>query len=372
MKIIVLGATGMMGRRAAEAFARSPEVSRLTLTGRNLAKVQALAEELGGPTQAVEVDARDHHKLVESIQGHDIAAGSIGPFYLYEAPIAKAAIEAGAHYVSICDDHDATLDVFELDDAAKKHGVTVLTGAGWTPGLTNLMAKKGAGLLDEAKEVHVSWAGSYADSDGYAVQLHLLHILTGHVPTFKHGALTKIRAGTEPKTVHFPAPIGPVQVRHTGHPEPLTIPRYIPGLEHVTLKGGLADGILNMLTILLTRLGLTRTQKGRERLLRLVSPTLPLIDRIGPRSRPLSGTHVEVRGQKNGKPARVVLTSVDRMMNLTALPQVVAALMLGRGEIRQPGVMSLEAPGGPDPDLFFTSLAALGVKVEVEVNVERA
>src|SRR5690606_14289640 len=103
---------------------------------------------------------------------------------------------------------------------------------------------------------------------------------------------------------------------------------------------------------------------------RLVSPTLPLIERVSPPSRPISGTHVEVRGRKNGKPARVVLTAVERMMNLTALPQVVSALMLGRAEIRQPGVISLEAPGGPDPDQFLASLATLGVKVEV--NVESA
>lgn len=368
LRVIVLGATGMMGRRAAEEFGRSPEVTRLTLAGRDLRKVQALAHEIGGAARAVQVDARDHHALVEAIKGHDVAAGSIGPFYLFEAPMAKAAIEAGVHYVSICDDHDATLEAFKLDGAAKERGITVLTGAGWTPGLTNIMAKKGAGMLDEAREVHVSWAGTYADSDGYAVQLHILHILTGLVPTFKDGRLTKVRAGTEPKTVRFPEPIGPVQVRHTGHPEPLTIPRYIPGLEHVTLSGGLTEGVLNRLSLLLTRLGLTRTPKGRERLLRLVTPTLPLIAGIGRPAKPLSGTHVEVRGHKDGKPARVVLTAVDRMMNLTALPQVVTALMLGRGELRHPGVIALEAPGGPDPDRFLTSLAELGVSVEIDLE----
>src|SRR5690606_38902024 len=133
-----------MGRRAAQAFAQASEVEELTLTGRRLDAVQALAEEIGGPSRAVSLDVSDHDALVAALKGHDVAAGSVGPFYLYEARIAKAAIDAQVPYVSICDDHDAAEKVFALDGLAKERGVTILTGAGWTPGLTNILAKKGA------------------------------------------------------------------------------------------------------------------------------------------------------------------------------------------------------------------------------------
>lgn len=74
------------------------------------------------------------------------------------------------------------------------------------------------------------------------------------------------------------------------------------------------------------------------------------------------------RGRRRGevgRPARVELAVVDRMMNLTGLPLAVAALMLGRGEIRRPGVIAPEAEGGPDPDRFLNELAARGVAVHM-------
>src|SRR5690625_2583147 len=83
LRVIVLGATGAMGRRAAEAFAQSPEVEELTLTGRRLTAVQALAEEIGGPCRAMSLEVSDSRALVEALQGHDVAAGAIGPYYLY-------------------------------------------------------------------------------------------------------------------------------------------------------------------------------------------------------------------------------------------------------------------------------------------------
>lgn len=367
----MLGATGAMGRRAAQALARSPEVSELTLTGRNEEQVRALAAELGGPSRGVALDVIDHNTLVATLKGHHVAAGAIGPYYLWEIPIAKAAIEAGVPYVSVCDDHDAAQQVLKLDEAAKKRGVTVLTGAGWTPGLTNILAKKGTAILDEARKVHIAWAGALADADGTASILHALHIFTGKVPSFIGGKHLEVQAGSAAEIVTFPKPIGPVKVYNTGHPEPVTIPRFIEGLEEVTLRGGLTEGLVTRLALILTRAGLTRTPRARERLFRVMQPMLPLLKKISGPSRPLSAAHVAVHGLKDGKPARIELATVGRMQDLTALPQVVASLMVGRGEVHRPGVIAPEAPGGPDPDRFLSELKDLGIMIEVHQTADQ-
>lgn len=368
MKVILLGATGAMGRRAAEAFAQAPEVEELTLTGRRLSAVQALAEEIGGPSRAIALDVTDHSALVAALKGHHVAAGAIGPFYLYETRIAKAAIEAKVPYVSICDDHDAAQEVLALDGHAKERGVTILTGAGWTPGLTNILAKKGAAMLDEAKKIHIAWVGALADADGVATVLHALHIFTGDVPTFSHGRQTTVRAGSGKEIVAFPHPIGPVDVYHTGHPEPITIPRFIPGLDEVTLRGGLTEALVSRLTLMLTRMGLTKTPAARERLFRLMRPFFPLILKISGPPRPISAAHVAVHGLKDQKPAVVEMAAAGRMRDLTALPHVVASLMVGRGEVSVPGVIAPEAPGGPDPDRFLEALNQLGLSIETRVT----
>lgn len=366
--MILLGATGAMGRRAAQAFAQASEVEELTLTGRRLDAAQALAEEIGGPSRAVSLDVSDHDALVAALKGHDVAAGSVGPFYLYEARIAKAAIDAQVPYVSICDDHDAAEKVFALDGLAKERGVTILTGAGWTPGLTNILAKKGAAMLDKATKVHIAWAGALADADGVATMLHALHIFTGRVPSFSGGRRTMVRAGSGRQIVNFPRPVGPVAVYHTGHPEPITIPRFIDGLDEVTLRGGLNEALVTRLTMTLTRLGLTKTPVSRDRLLRFMKPFLPLIQKISGPPRPISGAHVAVHGTKEEKPAVVEMAAAGRMRDLTALPHAVASLMVGRGEVSAPGVIAPEAPGGPDPDRFLSALSQLGLDVETRIS----
>lgn len=364
MRILLLGATGDMGRRAALDLSRAPDVEHLTLAGRSLAKCEALAKQIGGKARPEAIDVNDGRRLVELMQGHDVVAGAVGPYYLYEVPLARAAIEAGKPYVSICDDYDAAQGVLELDAAAKARGVTILTGAGWTPGITNVAVKKAVSLLDRADEAHIAWAASASDSSGYAVMFHMLHILTGRVPSFLDGKAVDVPAGSGTVTVDFGPPMGRVQVYHVGHPEPVTIPRFIPQLKAVTLRGGLTEGYLNGLGRFVARVGLTRTQKRRERLVRVLAVSLRLLKRVGAMDEPVSGLHVRVTGQKDGRPAAVSYVASGPMADLTALPLSISALMIGRGQIRRPGVLAPEADGGPDPDAFFAALAERGVHVQ--------
>lgn len=377
MKVIVLGATGHMGRRAADILSRSPEVDTLALAGRNGETLQALANKIKAhPKTTQQLRSGNHIKteifdvshrdvLARHIKGYDVIANATGPFYLLEAPIVATAIETGVNYVSICDDHDATEVVLKLDAKAKKNGITVVSGAGWTPGLTNMMAKKGVSLLDRADQVHVSWAGSSADAEGLAVILHTLHILTGDVPTFKKGEFSQVRAGSDPMMVRFPDPIGTVKVRHVGHPEPITIPRFIHGLEEVTLRGGLTEKLLNRLSVLMTRIGVTRTPAGKSRLAKLMIPFLPLLESFGAPPDALSGAHVEVKGVKDNRNAAVELSAVGHMRDLTAIPHAVTTLMVGRGDLRLLGVISLEVNDGPDPDNFFQAVGEHGIRISV-------
>lgn len=365
MRVIVLGGSGDVGRRAVTELAQSPDVSLVTVAGRNREKLEAVASPLGSRARVAVVDVNDPQTLLRTLMGHDVAAGAAGPFYRYELPIAQAAITAGIPYVSICDDYDAAQAVLQLDQEARARGVTVVTGAGWTPGLTNVMAKKGFSLLDSAEAIHVAWASSAADFEGFAVIPHVLHMFTGNVPSFSNGRWHPVTAGSGGQLVPFPEPLGPVMVYHVGHPEPVTLPRFLPGLREVTLKGGLTEGILVRLALLITRLGLTRTPAGKEGISHLFKPIPSLVRRWPGRARPVSGAWVEVVGRKGGRAARVVLTSLGRSVDITGIPLAVLTLMVGRGEIRRPGVMAPEAEGGPDPDRFFAELGRRGLTVQM-------
>lgn len=372
MRFVVFGGGGDMGRRAVLELVRTPGVAQVTVADRNLEAARSVAAEVSrGAAAGCRVTAEAVDVLVPGsaaglMAGHDVAVGAAGPFYLLEEPLARAAIEARRPYVSLCDDHDAARRVLELDEPARAAGVTILTGLGWTPGLTNLCVRHAAQRMDRVEAAHIAWAGSSADSRGWAVVLHTMHIFSGRVTSFAGGGWEEVPAGTGAERVDFPPPLGSVTVFHVGHPEPVTLPRFIPGLQEVRLKGGLSEPVLNRLAVVFGRWGLMATHGRRQRLGAVLKPLLPLLERVGAPSRPASGLVVRVRGRAAGRAVERVYRAAAPMANLTAVPLALGALWTAQGRIQGPGALAPEAPGGPEPEGFFRELEARGVVIERE------
>ncbi|ADU52220.1 Saccharopine dehydrogenase [Thermaerobacter marianensis DSM 12885] len=370
MRFVVFGGAGDMGRRAVEELARTPGVARVTVADRNLEAARAVAQQVapvaapGCQVVAEAVDVLQPGAAAALMAEHDVAVGAAGPFYLLEEPLVRAAIDARRPYVSLCDDHDAARRVLDLDEPARAAGVTILTGLGWTPGLTNLCVRHAAGRMERVEAAHIAWAGSSADSRGWAVVLHTMHIFSGQVTSFAGGRWEQVAAGSGAERVVFPRPLGPVTVFHVGHPEPVTLPRFIPELQEVRLKGGLAEPVLNRLAVGFGRWGLMATHRRRQRLGAILKPLLPLLERVGAPARPASGLVVRVRGRQDGQPVERVYRAVAPMASLTAVPVALGALWMAQGRIQGPGVLAPEAPGGPEPEAFFQELERRGVRVE--------
>ncbi|MGE5576995.1 MAG: saccharopine dehydrogenase C-terminal domain-containing protein, partial [Syntrophothermus sp.] len=163
--------------------------------------------------------------------------------------------------------------------------------------------------------------------------------------------------------VSFPAPLENVTVYHLGHPEPVTIPRFIKGVKVVTLKGGLTEPFLNRLAVGIARMRLTNTKRKKDVVGGIIKATLPALEKLGKPGIPISGMRVDVKGLYKGKPRHMVYKAANHMNNLTGVPLAVGALMLGRGQIKRKGVFAPEAEGAVDPDLFLTELAERGVFV---------
>ncbi|MEW5784352.1 MAG: saccharopine dehydrogenase NADP-binding domain-containing protein [Bacillota bacterium] len=363
MKIVVLGGAGDMGSEAVRDLIQSTDVEQVTIADRNVKAAEKLAVELGGERLAVEeVDATSHQDLVRVLKGHSAAAGALGPFYRFEKPIVEAALDAGVNYVSICDDHDAAAAVLDLDALARERGLKILTGLGWTPGLSNILARKGYEELDQAQRIQVYWAGSAGDSEGLAVIMHTIHIFTGMVTSFQDGRLIEVKAGSDKEIVQFPAPLDRVQTFHLGHPEPVTLPCYLEGLQEVTLKGGLAENYLNSLSKLVVALKLTNSISKKQRLANVLKKVLPLFPVN--QKRCYSGIRVDITGILDNKKKVISYTAVDHMRRLTGIPLSIGAYLMAKGEISRLGVYGPEAQGAIAPDRFLHELALREVRVE--------
>ncbi len=360
MRVIALGGAGMMGRFGVRDLAAQDAVEELLIADCDLTAAEALARELGGKCRAAKVDADEHARMVETIRGFDVAMGTIGPFYKYERKVASACIEAGVHYVSICDDYDACSEFLALDEAAKQAGVTAITGVGWTPGITNLFARLGAEQLDEVEEIATFWACDPADTTGKAVTLHVMHALTGMVPSHVDGRLRNIRAGSGRERIRFPPTIGSVVVAHVGHPEPVTIPRYL-NCRTASSKGAMTDRFLTAVSRFAVGLGLTDTARKRDRIGGLFNALLPYLERIGKPRETCSTCRVDITGKKDGTWRHLAYGAAAHMDMLTCLPTSVAVQMLGEGKIQQKGAFAPEACLPPRE--FLRRLRAGGVRL---------
>ena len=190
MKVLVLGGAGDMGSGVVEALCGF-KVSEILVGDINYERARSVSDAfsrtIGCNTYPVKVDALNVESLREVAVGLDVVVNAVGPFYKYGYRIAENLVRLGLNFVDICDDHDATLMELGLDQDARRSGVTAVIGMGWTPGLSNILAKRGSRELGLLDSIDIYWVGSAADSRGLAVVMHLFHALIGEVPMFLDG-----------------------------------------------------------------------------------------------------------------------------------------------------------------------------------------
>lgn len=360
MKVCVLGGCGDMAVVAVRLLNAEKDVKKIIIADLNLAKAQKFAAEIGAKATAVAVDASKPETITAVVKGCDVALGFIGPFYKFEKKIIGACVAAKTSYVSICDDFDAYLDAITLDAEAKKAGITVIAGLGNSPGITNILAKKAYQSMDEPETINIQWAGGTNEPVGPANVQHVMHIFSGHTLQWKDGKEIRVKTGTNKKIVEFPEPIGKLAVYYTGHAESVSVPRSLPGLKNVTLHGGTHPAWVSNLATIFGSLGLTNTSKKRDRIAKIMVP----LEKLGIFSKgglDKSVFRIDVFGKNKGKPIHNYYSGVGHIADITSIPAIEGALMIARGELKNPGVHSAES--ALEPDDFLPRIQKRGVEL---------
>jgi saccharopine dehydrogenase (NAD+, L-lysine-forming) len=375
MKALVLGGTGGMGQGVARDLIKQEQIKKVILGDINTdpSRVQDKLR-ASEKVSLTRIDVNDHNGMVSAIKEVDVVINCAGPFYKTAVAVARAAVQAKVNYIDICDDYEAADILFgsDIDEAAKEAGITVLTGMGSDPGTNNVIVKWYADQLDRVDEIDLFWVVSIAELSGAAWD-HSLHMTIGKIPQYLDGKLVYVEGGTGEETAEFLDPLGVCRVRYVGHPQPLTIPRYIKGVKRVVIKGALIPSWVDELIKEQKETGFLSREsievKGSK-----VAPydlTLRLWDAI-PRSRdkgPLaSGLKVIVKGERRGTQVTFTADIVGRMAPGTGLPASIAALMLDAGDVKVKGVVAPE--GCIDPGKFLAALLQRGARIHQTETVK--
>ncbi len=345
MKVLVLGASGSVGRYVAAEVGRNPLVDVILIASRRAQVAEKVARLLGGPSDRVRpvtVDITDRTSGLQAFNAADVVVSAAGPAYLLEEPSVELAAESGTPYVSLADDHASTKSVFALSDSAEKGGATVISGCGLAPGLSNLLVDLCAGELETVEDIEIAIARSSAESDGDATAMHFLFELTQPAPSISEHRTLQERAGTAPRLIYFPEPVGWIETFRCGHPEIETLPRRFGNLRSLQFRVGLTEKAAMDVARAAATFGVVRNEGGRRAFLKATNPLRPVIERMPPRGPAWTALRVDVRGLKAGRQDTISYGAVDHLRNFASVPISMVASKLASGDIKKPGVHTLE------------------------------
>ena len=373
---LVLGC-GAMGAATARLVIDDTRFKNVVVADRDLQRAEALAETLGSPATALQLDCRQEDRVTRSLGGMSVVLNTTGPFSRDTLSLMRTVVEAGVPYADINDDVETLQSVFDseyLDSLAKHRGVGVLPGLGANPGQTNVLAGHMASRMDIVEEVRFFMVND-ATYHNEVVWRHQLALFSKPALLFDRGRWTETPGMSEYQDVAFPAPWGNIRCYNVGL-ETVTIPASFGGLLHASLWRGFSDpdttGTLKALidagfaseeTLEVDGVSLTPAAMTAMVMAAAQPPAQTEVEDGGPGRLP---RQVRVSGVKDGREAELTMTysfPPGDIALATASCLVVGAGLLVDRALPGPGVFPPEAM---DPAPFMWDMESRGVHFKLE------
>jgi len=221
--VFVYGASGHTGRFVVHELLRrglTPVVA-----GRDAARLDSV---LPGSThlerRAVRVD--DPGALRRAVTGSGAVINCAGPFLDTALPLARAAVEAGAHYLDVTAEQPAAQALYrDLDAPAREAGVVVVPAMSFYGGLADLLVTAALGSDRDADEVEIAigldrwWPTAGTRITGARNTATRLVV--------RDGALTELADPAPTGEWSYPSPLGVQRVVELPFSEVVAIERHL-------------------------------------------------------------------------------------------------------------------------------------------------
>ena len=408
MRALVLGGTGRIGSAAAWDLARGEEVEEVGLVGKREEGLKRAAAWIGSDKIRLH-----RHSLAEEdgtrrlMEGYDVVVFAL-PDRRTSYRALEAAIDSCLPAVDVLEEYHRRPDAHEMEGLAipagmtpdeygdslhrraEENGVSFLDGMGFAPGLSNASIGRGIDLLNSvgAATARVGGIPSKEAASrhplGYTVTWSLGHALREYMigaMVLRKGRIVEVPALTDRETFVFEPLRETFEAAVTPGMPSLLYTR--PGLSEFSEKTirwpGHFEGI-----DLLRGCGLLDLAPhpfgGME-----IRPRDFFISVVGPKLQPLPGeTDIcvmmnTVLGEKGGEAARVdhrllagpnEVAGISAMAKVTGFSAAIAAVMLGRGEIKETGIVAPEdGIRGAAYERYIAELEVRGISIEETVRV---
>jgi lysine 6-dehydrogenase len=377
MKMLVLGA-GLQGCACAFDLLQNPAVTQVTLADLHPERLPAFLDaERGKRLQTVTLDVTDHDAVRKVMAGHAAVMSAI-PYY-FNGPMAKLAVECGAHFSDLGGNTEIVMEQKKLHDQAKAKGLSVIPDCGLAPGMVNILAAEGIRRMDRAERVKI-YVGGLPQKPEPPLNYQIVYSLEGALDYYttdswviRGGKPAQVDALSELEDVEFPTPVGTLEAFHTAggiSTMPFAYEGRVDVMEYKTLRYPGHVAVMRPIR----ELGLidnapieVKGQKVSPRDVFIASVTPKLFK---PEGRDLVALRVEVTGTRDGKPARAAWQLLDyydadhkisAMMRTTGYSLAITGQMQADGRVTEKGVHT------PDEAMPFegyvSELAKRGVEI---------
>ncbi|HWC39035.1 MAG TPA: NAD(P)-binding domain-containing protein, partial [Acidimicrobiales bacterium] len=323
MRTLVLGA-GAVGARVARQLSPGSGVEPLIVVDKVEERARAVVESIGPGAEwkPWSEDLLRQCDVVVLAVPRDVRA------------LAQAALERGVHVVAVGGQEWEVRPLLELDTEARERSCHVVVGAGFSPGLSCLLARHAGATFDEVDEVHVARVGTGGPD---CARQHRRGLLRSCVD-WRDGTWVRRRGGSGRELCWFPDPLRGRDCYRSGSGDSLLLAPAFPGVGRVTTRVAASP---------------------RERLLSVVpSPRSPAPEGA------IGGIRVEVRGRRGQASDVVVLGVVDRPAAAAGTVAAVAATWAVESRLARTGAAGL-AELVPEAVPFLRQLADRGVRAAV-------
>lgn len=322
-RVLLLGA-GAVGARAARQLVEADDVDEVLIADPDAKRRAAVVTSTGDKAADAGAHGADATGTVDAV----LIASPNGT----HLDAARHHLGQGRAIVSCADGIGDVKALLDLGPEAEAREVPVVVGAGFSPGLTCVLARHAARRFEVVDEIHVARSGT----GGPACARAHHKALAGTSLDWRDGGWQRRPAGSGRELSWFPDPVGGQDCYRAELPDALLLVAPFPGVDRVTAR-------------------LSATRRDR------ITAHLPMLRKPHPEGL-VGAARVEVRGRQHGVQDVVVLGVLDRPAVASG---AVAALALrwalaGRLPVGAHGLAVVEDTVG-----FLGELAHVGIKAAI-------
>jgi len=153
---LVLGA-GKMGVVLAKDLIESGAQNRVTLLDISRNQLERARESItSARLEVLQGDMEDEEQRKRLFKGKDLVLNAL--LHRHSLPTLETAVRCGVHFVDLAG--EASLARMSYDQEARDNGVTVLSGMGLSPGITNVLVGRAVRLLEKTEKALIFCGGN--------------------------------------------------------------------------------------------------------------------------------------------------------------------------------------------------------------------